>query len=449
MIEEAGGPPPASPRQPVMHTTQQQLMQRYFEEVARQGPVCDRERRAAYAISACGTRALGAHVLSCPEGAYEQLQFHACRHRSCARCGAVAQQRWAEQELGRLLPCEHHHVVFTLAHELIDLWSYNRAEFTALLMRSAREALLQTLADPRILGAVPGIVLNLHTWGRNLSRHPHVHCLVSAGGVDARGRWRATRRNWLAPVKALRSRYKRLLLQGISQGLRQGWAPPEGSDLAHWHKLLKGLWRNKHWNIEISDTYEHGRGVVLYLARYAKGGPLPRSRPLELDENGNVSFQYQDHRSQRIQTQHLSAQQFVRRLLWHAPAPRQHTTRHAGLYNSNRREHYAQACAHLRQPEQPWPRPRTPATPTPATPCPHCGKSLLRTRRLGGLKRQVQRAHHGGEFSPQEADATAERGSTRRSNGPSSANSGRAPPSWDIVGSARPLLPDDGRSPQR
>ena len=424
-------------------------MQRHFGEVASQSLVCDRERRAAYAISACGTRALGAHVLSCPDGAYEQLQFHACRHRSCARCGAVARQRWAEQELKRLLPCAHHHVVFTLAHELIELWSHNRGSFTELLMRSAREALLQTLAEPRVLGAVPGIVLSLHTWGRNLSRHPHVHCLVSAGGIDAQGRWRSSRCHWLAPVQALRGRYKRLLLQGISQGLRQGWTLPEGSDLAQWQAVLKRLWRKKHWNIEISDTYEHGRGVVLYLARYAKGGPLPRSRPLEIDDSGCVSFPYHDHRTQRTRTQRLSAQQFVRRLLWHAPAPRQHTTRHAGLYNSNRREHYAQACEHLRQTDPPWPRPQTSPTPVPATPCPHCGKSLLRTRRLGGLKRQVQGAHHAGAFSPQEKQATAERGSTRRSNGPSSANSGRAPPSWEIVGSARPLLPDDGRSPQR
>ena len=432
-----------------MHTTQQQLMQRHYDEVASQGPVCDRERRAAYAIKVCGTRALGAHVLSCPDGAYEQLQFHACRHRSCARCGAVAQQRWAEQELRRLLPCAHHHVVFTLPHDLIDLWSHNRGPFTALLMHSARQALLQTLADPRILGAVPGIVLNLHTWGRNLSRHPHVHCLVSAGGVDAQGRWVATRRNWLVPVKALRARYKHCLLQGISQGLRQGWTLPEGSDVAQWSTAIKRLWRKKHWNIEISPTYEHGRGVVLYLARYAKAGPLPRSRPLTIDDSGCVSFPYHDHRTQRTQTQRLSAQQFVRRLLWHAPASRQHTTRHAGLYNSNHREHHAQACAQLRQDDHPWPRPQTSPTPAPATPCPHCGKSLLRTRRLAGLKRQVQGAHHTGAFSPRGEQATAERGSTRRSNGPSTANSGRAPPSWDIVGSARPLLPADGRSPQR
>ncbi|RVT45648.1 transposase, partial [Rubrivivax albus] len=95
----------------------------------------------------------------------------------------------------------------------------------------------------------------------------------------------------------------------------------------------------------------------------------------------------------RTQTQRLSAQQFVRRLLWHAPASRQHTTRHAGLYNSNHREHHVQACAQLRQDGHPWPRPQTSPTPAPATPCPHCGKSLLRTRRLAGLKRQVQGAH--------------------------------------------------------
>jgi hypothetical protein len=90
-------------------------------------------------------------------------KIHACRHRSCARCAAVARQRWAEQELARLLPGAHQHVVFTLPHELLGLWTHNRGPMTTLLMRSTQQALLQALEDPRHLGALPGIVQSLHT----------------------------------------------------------------------------------------------------------------------------------------------------------------------------------------------------------------------------------------------------------------------------------------------
>lgn len=424
-------------------------MQRYFEQAAGQQPMCDRERRAAYAISACGTRALGAHVLRCPDGAVEQLQFHACRHRTCVRCGAAAQPKWADAQLARLLPCAHHHVIFTLPHELLALWSHNRGDFAELMMRSTRQCLLQVLADERHLGALPGIMQSLHTWGRNLSRHPHVHCLVSAGGIDALGQWRRTREHWLAPVAVLRAHYKRGLLQGIGHGLRRGWSLPAGTDAAHWQSVLKRLWRTQHWNLEICPPYEHGQGVVLYLARYAKSGPLPRTRPLELDDDGCVRFSYQDHRERRTKTLRLPAWAFVRRLLWHVPVPGQHTTRHSGLYNSHHRRQHAHACEHLQQQQRPWHRPRAQPKPPPATLCPHCGQAMLRTHRLQGLATAASRRHHDGAISPLAATDRAGRGPTWRSNGPPAANRGRAPPSSSIVGSARPLPSADGRSPLR
>lgn len=404
-----------------MRMTQQQFVQSHFGAYAEQVAVSDRERRAAHAIAVCGTRALGAHVLSCPVGQCEQLQFHACRHRSCARCAAVARQRWAEQELARLLPGPHHHVVFTLPHELLALWTHNRAAMTALLMRSAQQALLQVLGDPRHLGALAGIVQSLHTWGRTLSRHPHVHCLVSAGGVDERGGWRNLRAGWFAPLQALRTRYKAALLAGIGRGLAQGWSLPQDTDREHWRGVLKRLWRRQHWNIEIGQRYEHGRGVVLYLARYAKGCPLTRSRPLEY-EDGHIAFSYQDHRDGQSKTLRLQALEFMRRLLWHVPAPRQHTTRHAGLYNSNARQQYAQAREQLQQVQPSWPRP----APSPAKPpvaCPHCGRAMLRTRRLAGLKSALP-WHQGGAFtlqSQQAASSAEERGPTGRSTGPPTA----------------------------
>jgi hypothetical protein len=404
-----------------MRITQQQFVQGHFGAYAEQVGVSDRERRAAHAIAVCGTRELGAHVLSCPQGQCEQLQFHACRHRSCARCAAVARQRWAEQELARLLPGPHHHVVFTLPHELLELWTHNRAAMTTLLMRSSQQALLQVLCDPRHLGALPGIVQSLHTWGRTLSQHPHVHCLVSAGGVDEAGRWRACRPGWFVPVQALRTRYKAALLAGIGHGLAHGWSLPEGSDREHWPGVLRQLWRQQHWNIEIGQRYEHGRGVVLYLARYAKGCPLPRSRPLEYDD-GHIAFEYRDHHDGQTKTMRLAAMEFMRRLLWHVPAPRQHTTRHAGLYNSNARQQYAQAREQLQHSAMSWPRPRAePAKPP--TLCPHCGLAMLRVRRLSGLNRPLK-WHQGGAFAPQSRDSgggAQGRGPTWRSTGPPTA----------------------------
>jgi hypothetical protein len=267
---------------------------------------------------------------------------------------------------------------------------------TQLLFESARLSLLQIMADPRRLGVLPGVLMTLHTWGRNLSHHPHLHCLVSAGGLDASGSWQHCRSH--IPVSALPLkrlfRGKFLGLLGALLTHKRLHLPPE-QDHSYWRSVIRQLYR-KDFNVQVCDVYPHGRGVALYLARYVKGGPLPKERALHC--NGQrVSFEFTDHRDQRRKTQTLPVQQFIDRILWHAPPKGQHLTRYAGLYTTPARERYHQAeqALQLRTPTL-WPR--TPAAtndPAPLPPepprCPHCGHFLLRLLH--------PRTHHFGEFS--------------------------------------------------
>jgi hypothetical protein len=419
-----------------MRVSEQSIFERHFDAFAATRRLHPRQWRAAQCIRWCGTRAMGAHVLSCPSGAYEELQFHACRHRSCPRCADAARSRWIDAELKRLLPCPHFHCIFTLPHELLPLWEFNRERFVPLLMRCARESLLELMASPKHLGVTPGLLLSLHTWGRTLSHHPHVHCLVSAGGIDADAAWRASRPGWLLPVRPLQALFRGKLLAAVTHGVEHHWALPPWSTASHWRGAVRGLYR-KHWNIEIRPPYEHGRGVVLYLARYAKGGPLARDRALFLHD-GSVHFAYTDHRDHRTKRLSLSTDEFISRVLWHAPPRGQHTTRHAGLYSSAWRAQHLLARQHLLRTDPintltSWPRPAP--TPPPAAPlCPHCGRSMLRTRRLLGFRSTVARTHHGGEISPstttQPLNSTVhprQRGPTGRSSGPPTAKPGPAP----------------------
>jgi hypothetical protein len=413
--------------------SEQSIFEQHFDAFAATRRLHPREWRAAQCIRWCGTRAMGAHVLSCPSGAYEELQFHACRHRSCPRCADAARSRWIDAELNRLLPCPHFHVIFTLPHTLLALWEFNRERFVCLLMRCARESLLELMGSPGHLGVTPGLLQSLHTWGRTLSHHPHVHCLVSAGGIDADGAWRACQPNWLLPVKPLQALFRGKLLAAVLHGVEHHWQLPPWSSPSHWRGAVRRLYR-KHWNIEIRPPYAHGRGVVLYLARYAKGGPLPRQRTLHLD-NDTVSFDYTDHRDGSTKRLQLHTHEFISRVLWHAPPRGQHTTRHAGLYSSARRAQHRTARQQLLRadelkPPTPWPRPAP--TPPPVAPlCPHCGRSMLRTRRLLGLALTARATHHVGEISPssttQAPNSTVhprQRGPTGRSSGHTMAGPG-------------------------
>lgn len=419
-----------------MRVSEQSIFEQHFDAFAATRRLHPRQWRAAQCIRSCGTRAMGAHVLSCPSGAYEQLQFPACRHRSCPRCADAARSRWIDAELQRLLPCPHFHCVFTLPHDLLPLWEFNRERFVSLLMRCARQSLLELMASPKQLGVTPGLLLSLHTWGRTLSHHPHVHCLVSAGGIDANGTWRASRPAWLLPVRPLQALFRGKLLAAVVHGVEHHWQLPTWSTASHWRGVVRRLYR-KHWNVEIRPPYAHGRGVVLYLARYAKGGPLPRTRALYL-EHRIVSFDYTDHHDHRTKRLSLSTEEFISRVLWHAPPRGQHTTRHAGLYSSACRSQHLVATQQLSRSDAlntltPWPRPST--TPPPTAPlCPHCGRALLRTRRLLGLPSTARAAHHAGEISPPSSplplNSTVhprQRGPTHRSSGHSMARPAAAP----------------------
>ena len=382
-----------------MRCSLQDVFAQHFDAYAQQHSLHPRQWQAAQAIRNCYTPACGSHTLVCPQGHFSHEQFHACGHRSCPRCAPVSRAQWIDAELARLLPCPHFHVVFTLPHELLPLWEFNREFFTRVFFDAARHSLLELMADPHHLGATPGLLMSLHTWGRNLSHHPHIHALVSAGGLTPDLRWRATRSNFLLPLKPLRRLFAGKLLAALREGLDSGlnvglhdgshstaWRLPPQQGAAYWRHLLSALYR-KHWNIQINPAYASGRSVTLYLARYTKGGPLPQQRSLFMTAT-SVSFTYTDHRDGRTKRITLSPSEFISRILWHAPPKGVHTVRHAGLYAAAAKRHHHQALIALTLP--PPHQSSTPLCspsldtprPKPAPLCPVCrtplGLSFLR-----------------------------------------------------------------------
>ena len=368
-----------------MRCSMQDIFERHFDDYARQRSLHPRELRAAWCIRHCFTPAMGCHLLECPNGHFRFQQCHACRHRSCPRCANAPRQAWIDAELQRLLPCPHFHAVFTLPHELLPLWAFNRQALANLLMSCVRESLMQLLACPRFGGIVPGLLMALHTWGRDLSYHPHVHCLVSAGGLDSSGHFKPLGTRWLLPLPPLRKLFCGKLLAGLQLLLASpDFSLPPHQPLELWLRCIRALYR-KHWNIEIQPPYSHASGVALYLARYIRGGPVPADRPLSLDRHGLVRMPYFDHRSQRRLTLCLPAEQFIQRILWHAPPPGLHLVRRAGLYAAALREQHALLAQQLRPELRPQslPPPQHPLASLPpphdstAPRCPRCNAVLL------------------------------------------------------------------------
>ena len=174
--------------------------------------------RWAYAVMACRTSTLGGHMWRCPEGHEHRVVWNSCKHRACPQCAGMDRERWLDR-MRRLLAldCGYHHVVFTVPHELTELWQWNRRWLADQVLSASRETLLQLLGQERWLGALPGIVLSWQTWGRNLITHPHVHALVTAGGWTESG-WKSLKHDYLLPTAVLRSLYRGKLRARLLRG---------------------------------------------------------------------------------------------------------------------------------------------------------------------------------------------------------------------------------------
>lgn len=334
--------------------TLQKIFQESFDEYAASRRVPLKHLRAASAIQRCRTPEQGGHMQVCPDGHEERIQYHSCRHRSCPQCSALPKAQWTQKQMQRLLATDHFHAIFTVPHELLPLWRYNTAWFVHTLFDTVRHTVMTLARDPRHLGALPGVVLSLHTWGRNLSLHPHIHALITGGGLTAEGTWRATRQGYLFPARVVRALYRGKLLGALWDALRSGQLtlPPQTPLTAQWIRTFKALGRAK-WNVCLQPPYAHGAGVMKYLARYVKGGPLANARLRDAGDS-HIAFRYTDHRDGRDKTLRLSRAHFIDRLLDHVFEPGQHAIRHAGLYAHHAKDKRARCREQLGQaPESP------------------------------------------------------------------------------------------------
>jgi hypothetical protein len=309
-------------------------------------------RKAARAIMQCRTAALGGHIQACPAGHVMRIWYNSCRHRSCPQCTYLQTERWLALQQARLLACDHYHVIFTLPHELNPLWLANVSVMSALLFQTVRDTLTTLLADPKYLGAQPGIIAALHTWSQTLVLHPHLHCLVTGGGRTPAGTWVAVRHGFLLPMRVVMAVFRGKMVDAIRQTFaRRALVLPEPMRPQQLVNLLNRLGHptKTKWNVRIMERYRHGAGVMTYLARYLRGGPIKNARLVAWDGD-SVTFTYRAPGAEsasgapRRQRMTLPVADFLQRWLLHVPGPHTRVVRSYGLYHHA----YTAALAHCR-----------------------------------------------------------------------------------------------------
>ena len=321
--------------------------------------LCGEQQRALRAIALCRTAALGGHITQCDHCGHEAQAYNSCRHRSCPTCHGAAQATWLAAREREVLDTPYVHVIFTLPHALGPLALQNPRHLYSLLFRTVAQTLQDIAGDPKHLGAEIGGFAVLHTWGQQLHHHPHLHCVLPAGGLAPDGtQWIPCRPHFFLPVRVLSRRFRCLYLAGLEQTYAQGQLSLMGRcrELAEptpWQRLLAAL-RDKEWVVYAKEPLREPQHVLKYLARYTHRVGIANHRLVSLAD-GQVTFRYKDYqRGHRLRTLTLEAVEFLRRLMLHVPPHGFHRLRHFGfLANRVRQEKLAQCRSLLGQATRP------------------------------------------------------------------------------------------------
>lgn len=287
------------------------------------------------AIRRCRTAALGGHVDACNDCDHLVISYNSCRNRNCPKCQGLQKEMWTIQREEELLPISYFHVVFTLPHEINELVLRNSRFVYNLLFESAWYVLNKFGRDPKWLGAQSAATMVLHTWGQNLQLHPHVHCIVPAGGLAKNGKWINPRRGnakFLYPILAMNKVYKAFFMKQLRAALEGGLlVVPDRLLKSNTYQQWKEKLYKKNWVVYAKPPFSKVKNVVDYLARYSHRIAITNQRILNITET-TVTFRYKNYRKNgQATSMTLPGKAFLKRFCLHILPARFRKIRHYGF----------------------------------------------------------------------------------------------------------------------
>ncbi|MCB0483633.1 MAG: IS91 family transposase [Flavobacteriales bacterium] len=308
-----------------------QVVKMYGDQFLRKYPQKKQIVRALYAISVCRTAALGGHVSSCNKCGHKHPAYNSCRNRHCPKCQNARRERWIQLRAEEIPNVGCYHVVFTLPSQLYPLCVQYGAWLYDILFTAAWQTIAAMSRNPSFLGAEPGMVTVLHTWGQQLNLHPHLHCIIPAGGIDSRGGWKQPKgkNKYLFPINAMCSVFRAKYMAGLTAVSKR-----EGISISQ--TLRKELMRQP-WVVYAKAPIRGKGQIIEYLGRYSHKIAISNHRLTDI-ENGAIGFRYKDYRSGgQTKELRLDANEFLRRYCRHILPNGFRRIRHYGFL-SNRRK---------------------------------------------------------------------------------------------------------------
>lgn len=351
-----------------------------------------RHHRAMRAIETCRTAELGGHVDECDQCGVLRVSYNSCRNRHCPKCQGLKREKWLDARKEELLPVAHVHIVFTIPQELRPLALRNQSVVYGILFKAASETIMELSRDTRHLGAEIGCIAILHTWSQSLIDHPHLHCIVTGGGLSLDGtQWVAAGKNYFLPVKVLSRLFRGKFLHYLKEAFDAKDLVFPGrisllGDQKSFGQFMTDLY-GKEWVVYCKEPLRSAMHVIEYLGRYTHRVAISNERIVRVGVR-EVTFRVRDPSTEgatRLMT--LDAFEFIRRFLLHILPDRFMKIRYYGLLSNRNRKEKLRRCRELlgvshstessESCKESWEETLFRVTGIDLRVCPHCGKGHM------------------------------------------------------------------------
>lgn len=296
------------------------------------------------AIRNCGTKNLGLHICTCKECGEEYLGYNSCRNRHCPMCQKYAREKWINRESSYLLNSKYFHIITTVPHELNELFLNNQKICYNILFKATSESILTLSSDPKWLGAKVGITSILHTWGQTMEFHPHIHSIVTGGGLN-NNKWISCNKEYLFKVQVLSTLFKKKFLFYLKHEFNNLILNNNINNTNNFNIFLEPLYK-KDWITYIEPPKGKAENVIEYVGRYSFRVAISNERIKNIDIiNKLITFEYKDYKDDsKIKEMSITSEEFIRRFLLHVLPDNFTKIKHYGLLSNRNKKNNIKLC---------------------------------------------------------------------------------------------------------
>ena len=322
----------------------QEIINKGLEKYEAKNKIMPHKKKVIEAIKNCKTEKMGAHKYVCDECGYEEIAYNSCRNRHCPNCQTGKKLKWIEARKEEVLNIKYYHVVFTIPSEIYLIALQNQDKMYKILFKASAETLQELARDEKYLGAEIGFFSILHTWGSNLMYHPHVHLVVTGGGLTEIGKWVEKEEDFFIPVKVMSRKFRGKFLDYMKREKLEFYG--NNKDLenpANYNNLIQKMYE-KEWIVYCKEPFKNANSVIQYLGRYTHRVAISNERIVAVTED-TVTFKWRDYKdNNKMKEMTISIEEFIRRFLLHILPPKFMKIRYYGILGNRNKKKKLLKC---------------------------------------------------------------------------------------------------------